>query len=99
MHNKNEILAFLKNNKSTLKKEYNLSKIGLFGSFARDEQTEKSDIDIILEFESETSDIYDKKAKLKQFLISRFNRNVDLCREKYIKPHIKDHVLKEAIYV
>jgi len=90
---------FLKEHKSTLKKEYNLSKIGLFGSFARDEQTEKSDIDIILEFESKTSNIYDKKIKLEQFLISRFNRNVDLCREKYIKPHIKEYVLKEAIYV
>jgi len=99
MYNKNDILMFLKEHKSTLKKEYNLSKIGLFGSFARDEQTEKSDIDIILEFESKTSNIYDKKIKLEQFLISRFNRNVDLCREKYIKPHIKDYVLKEAIYV
>jgi len=71
----------------------------LFGSFARNEQNEKSDIDILLEFQPGTENIYEKKAKLREFLRSYFHRNVDLCREKYIKPFIKDYLEKEIIYV
>ena len=99
MLNRDEILDFLRNHIYELKKEYNITKIGLFGSFARDEQTDKSDIDILLEFEPGTKDIFNKKSQLKIYLKSYFQRDVDLCREKYIKPYIKDYLDKEVIYV
>jgi len=51
MLSKNEILAFLSEHKVALFAEYQLVKIGLFGSFARNEITEESDIDIIVEFQ------------------------------------------------
>ena len=68
-------------------------------SFARNEQNEKSDIDLLLEFEPGTSDNYEKKNKLRAFLKASFKRDVDLCREKHIKPYVRDYLKKEAIYV
>lgn len=94
-----DIINFLSNNILDLKTEYQISKIGLFGSFARNEQDEKSDIDILLEFKPGTKNIHDKKTKLKEFLKSTFHRDVDLCREKYVKPFIKEYLDNEVIYV
>ncbi|MDZ7724075.1 MAG: nucleotidyltransferase family protein [candidate division KSB1 bacterium] len=99
MLDQKEIIDFLREQYPVLEKNYNISKIGIFGSFARNEEDDKSDIDIILEFEPGTRNIYEKKTDLKSFLQSRFHRNVDLCREKYIKPYIKNYIQKEAIYV
>jgi hypothetical protein len=76
-----------------------LAQLGLIGSFARGEQTEDSDIDLLVEFEPDTDDIFGKKMKLKDLLKASFDRDVDICREKYMKPYIKDYLLKEAIYV
>jgi hypothetical protein len=99
MLNKEMILDFLKNQSQYLKNNYHIQRIGLIGSFARDEQSETSDIDLLVEFEPEIDDIYDVKMKLKDYLKSNFHRDVDICREKYIKPYIKEYLLKEVIYV
>lgn len=99
MLNQNDIIDFLRLNIQELKTEYNISKIGIFGSFAKNEQNEFSDIDIILEFEPGTENIYDKKTKLREYLKRHFNRDIDLCREKYVKSYIKEYLDNEAIYV
>ena len=99
MLNKEIILNFLRENLHDLKANYRIIRIGLIGSFARDEQGEKSDIDLLVEFEPGTENIFDVKAKFKHFLKSKLGRDVDICREKYLKPFIKDYILKEAIYV
>lgn len=97
--NRNDITTFLSQCLPVLSKEYNVSKIGLFGSFARNEQNDSSDIDIILEFQEGTENIYEKKSRLREFLTNHFQRDVDLCREKYLKPYVKDYLQKEIIYV
>jgi len=99
MLNQNDIITFLSNQLPHLKAKYSISKIGLFGSFARNEQDDKSDIDILFEFKPGTQNVYEKKSKLKEFLGNYFQRDVDLCREKYIKPYVKDYLQNEAIYV
>jgi len=99
MLDRNDILTFLSDQLPNLKTEYNIQRIGLFGSFARNEQNDKSDIDILLEFKPGTKNIYETKSKLKNFLINYFKRDVDLCREKYIKPYVKDYLKNEVIYV
>lgn len=98
MFDRNAIVQFLKNNFDDLKVNYHILKIGLIGSFARDEQTDESDIDFLVEFELDTPDLYDLKIELKQYLKSNLNRDVDLCREKYLKPYVKESILKEVIY-
>jgi len=99
MLNKDIILDFLKSHFSELQSQYHVSDIGLVGSFARDEQTEDSDIDLIIEFEPGTDKIYDLKLSLKQYLQDNFDRDIDICRKKYLKPYIKEYLEKEAIYV
>jgi len=98
MIDSNKILYYLSSNKSRLEKEYHLVKIGIFGSIAREEQNDNSDIDLIVEFEENTPDLYSVKQRLKNEIQSIFNRPVDICREKYIKPFFKQQILSEAKY-
>lgn len=99
MVRKDEILSFLRERKGELFSEYQLVKIGLFGSYARDEATESSDIDLIVEFQPNTENLTEKKSKIKELVAQRFGRKVDICREKYIKPYFKVQILQSAIYV
>ncbi len=93
------ILNYLSQNKERFLKEYSLIKIGIFGSYARNENNEKSDIDIIVEFQDNTTDLSEKKFEIRKELQSKFNISVDICREKYIKPIFKQQIISEAIYV
>ncbi len=93
------ILNYLSENKDRLQKDYHLTKIGVFGSMARQEQTEKSDIDLIVEFEPNTPDLNSLKCQLKQEIQNKFNRSVDLCRLKYVKPIFKSLIQTEVRYV
>ncbi|WP_417915314.1 nucleotidyltransferase family protein [Candidatus Electronema sp. JM] len=99
MIDKYEIITFLNQYFSFFDTEYNVSKIGLFGSFARNEQSDNSDIDIIIEFKEGTENIYERKNALREFLSKHFQREVDLCREKYLKPYVRDYLKNEIIYV
>ena len=98
MH-KEDILGYIRQNKSQFRERFHIVKIGLFGSFARDEQTEQSDIDLIIELEEDTPHIYELKQALRDVLESQFNRPVEIAREKYLKPYAKNVILSEAMYV
>ena len=93
-----QIISYLSSNKERYKRDFHLTKIGLFGSYARGEQTDKSDIDLIVEFEEETENLYLLKQTLKREIQSQFQLPVDICREKYIKPVFKKQILSEVRY-
>jgi predicted nucleotidyltransferase len=99
MNTKTEILDFLKQNRKFLSETYHITKIGLFGSFAKDEQKEDSDVDLLIDIEEGTPNIHDLKLSLKRYLSNAFGRNVDLAREKYLKPYAKKYILKDVVYV
>lgn len=99
MINRSDILQLLRIDKVLFKEKYNVVKIGIFGSYSREEQTENSDIDIIVEFGESTEDLFDKKYDLREYLKTKLNKNIDLCREGAIKPLFKPMILKDAIYV
>ncbi len=99
MIQRQEVLNYLSNNKELFLKQFNIIKIGIFGSYSRNEQTENSDIDIIIEMPRGTEDIFEKKQQLKELLKSQFNCDVDICRERAIKPLFREMILKDAIYV
>jgi uncharacterized protein len=99
MTSKDHIINYLKENKERLKNQYHIVWIGLFGSYVRNEQNEMSDIDILLEFENNTQDIFLIKNNLKEEFQSHFNRPVDICREKYIKPIFREDILSQTVYV
>jgi predicted nucleotidyltransferase len=93
------ILNFLSENKLFLREQFHVVKIGIFGSFARNEQNPDSDIDILIEMENNVSNVYDLKWNLREFLKNQFQRDVDICNSKHIKPYAKNYILKDAIYV
>ncbi len=73
-------------------------KIGLFGSYARDEQKQESDIDIAIELKKDKKNIHIFFA-LKREIESLFHKQVDLGIESTLKPIVKKIVEKEIIYV
>lgn len=99
MLTKEHILSYLREKKVEFFSDYQLTKIGLFGSFARHQENQNSDIDIIVEFKPNTENLHDLKTNLKKDLSQKFNRQVDICREKFIKPYYKSDILNSAIYV
>ncbi|CAM4372037.1 nucleotidyltransferase family protein [Paenibacillus phoenicis] len=81
--------------KRFLMDRFYVSKIGLFGSFARDEQTETSDIDLLVEFSRPVGFEF---LDLKDYLESVFGREVDLVTPNAIKSYMKDEILSEVQY-
>jgi hypothetical protein len=68
--------------------------IGLFGSFARDEQTSSSDIDILVEFAPEKH-TFDNFMDVSFFLEELLGREVELVTPESLSPHIGPHIRKE----
>ena len=96
---KEDIVRFIRENRGYLKQQFHIKKIGIFGSFVRGEQREGSDIDLIIEFQENTSDIYEIKEKLREFFAEHFHTNVDIAREKYLKSFAKEIIAREIEYV
>ena len=98
MKTKDQILLFLAQNKDLFRDKFHIIRIGLFGSYARDEQNIDSDLDLLVEFEDNTQELYDLKLQIKDFFKDSLGIEVDICREKYIKTRIKSAILKETVY-
>ena len=99
MVTRSQIIQYLSANKQNISRKYRLKKLGIFGSYARNEQTPASDLDLLVEFEDNTPDLTDKKEFLRKEIQSVFHIPVDICREKYIKPIFRQQILSDAIYV
>ena len=93
-----QVLALIKNHKDDFHERYGIHRIGLFGSFARKEQTEASDVDIAIEMEPEKKNIHNFLA-FKRHLEKELGRKVDLGIEGAKKPEAKKFIEKEIIYV
>ena len=89
------VLNFLSSHKQLLKEKYDVEKIGLFGSYATDNQKESSDIDIIVQMPSD----FDKYYDLKEFLETKLEKRVHLGLEKNLRKLIENKVKNEIIYV
>lgn len=85
----------LKDLKPILEKNYKVKSIGLFGSFARNEANEDSDVDILVQF---SEDIGWEFVDLKQFLEENLERKVDLVTVEALKPELKEEILRDVIY-
>ncbi len=92
-----EILEYLSKNKEQFKKRYSVRKIGIFGSYARNEATPKSDIDIVVDLENATMF---GLAAIKNDIEDYFKTEVDIVqiRDK-MNRFLKKRIEKEAIYV
>ena len=95
--NKNEILNFLSSHKEEMQKKFGLVKIGLFGSYVRDNFSDKSDIDLAVEIKSQNK--FRSFFALKNYLEENFQKKVDLGIESTIKQRALKQIEKEIIYV
>lgn len=91
-----KIIELIRKNKDNLKNAYNIEKIGIFGSFAREDQNRLSDIDILVEFSEPIG--YFKFIELERFLEKVLGKKVDLATKNSLKLSIKEEVLKDTIY-
>jgi predicted nucleotidyltransferase len=90
-----EIKSTLKKHKIELESRFNVSKIGVFGSYAREEEANTSDIDILVDLNEPIGwEIID----LKEFLEEILEIEVDLVTVKALKPELSESILKEAVY-
>ncbi len=94
---KEEILKFLKEQKSYMFQHFGVRSIGLFGSYVRDEANVDSDIDIAVEIESDNK--FRSFFDLKYYLETHLKQRVDLGIESTLKPAAKRYIDKEIIYV
>jgi predicted nucleotidyltransferase len=78
-----------------LKEKYGVAAIELFGSYVRAEQTEKSDLDILITF-SKPYNLWEL-LDIKEFLRKKLKMTVDLVPKDSIKPMLKEQILQEAI--
>ncbi|WP_321778650.1 nucleotidyltransferase family protein [Sulfurimonas sp.] len=98
---KNIILNYLKNKKEELHKKYGIVSLGLYGSYARDEATDKSDIDIFYERDSnfELDSGLEFMNINKQLADDLHVSKVDFVSLAFMNPIIKHYAKKDFIYV
>jgi len=89
-----EIKRQLRALEPTLKERFKVKSLEIFGSFVRGEQTEKSDIDILVTFYT-PYDLWEF-LDLKEFLAKKLHRKVDLVPRDAVKSIIRDKILQEA---
>ena len=93
---KTEILNKLSKNKSYIEETFEVEKIGLFGSYAKDKQTEDSDIDIYVEFKHKT---FDNLAGLWNYLEELYHKRIDIFhKHKNNNKVIISNIQKDVIY-
>jgi predicted nucleotidyltransferase len=86
----------LQNIKPVLVDKFHVSRIGYFGSFANGRQTEKSDLDLLVEFSQPVGWEF---FTLEKFLEQEFGIPVDLVTKNALKERIKDSILNQVIYI
>ncbi len=88
-------LEILRSHEKEIKEKFGIRKIGIFGSFARGEQKETSDVDVLVEFEKPT---FDNFMNLAFFLEDIFQRKVDLVTSNSLSPYIGPYVKAEVVW-
>lgn len=92
-----EIKQWLLLHKSMLEERYQVKELGVFGSYVRKEQTEASDVDVLVEF-SETPSLL-KFVNLENYLSDNLGVKVDLVHKGGLKPRLGERILAEVVYL
>jgi hypothetical protein len=95
---KRPVFGKLQNAIPVIRTRYGVRRIGIFGSFARSEQTRSSDVDVLVEF-ADGQATFDNFMQLVYFLEDLFNRKVDLLTVGSIDKYIRSRVESEVIWV
>lgn len=94
---RDEAISTLRSHLPTMRRDYCVRRLALFGSTARDEAQDDSDIDILVDFEMGPT--FDSFMGLKLFLEDHLGRRVDLVTPDALKPRMRPVVEREAVDV
>lgn len=93
---KNTVVKKIEAVAPAIRAQFGVTKIGIFGSFARGEQTKSSDVDVLVDFAQGYATLHNFMG-LSEYLETLFRRKVDLLIEpsisKYIRPYIEQDVI------
>ncbi len=87
--------AKLAKQRGELREKYKVKKLELFGSYVRGEQKEKSDLDVLVEFEEPVSLL--ELVGAENYLSELLGIKIDLVPKKDLRPELKDRILSEAV--
>ena len=90
-------LNLLRKHRKEIEIQYHVSYLGIFGSYIRDEQTESSDLDLLVEF-SKTPSLF-RFIQLENYLSELLEVKVDLVMKKALRPNMGKEILREVIEV
>ncbi|WP_036096438.1 nucleotidyltransferase family protein [Leptospira weilii] len=93
---RDQVLDNIRKNLRTIK-SFGIESIGIFGSVARNENNQESDLDVLVNFR-EGQLTLDSYMDLKFYLENLFNCKVDLVTKSSIKPYFKEKILQEVVY-
>lgn len=96
--NGKEIIKILRQNYKVISNTYGVVSIAVFGSYAKNKQKKRSDIDIFVELK-EKYKTFDNFMELKFFLEKIVGRKIDLLIKESIREELKQRIFKEAVYV
>ena len=96
MLNSDKILKIINENQRYIKK-FGVKSIGLFGSYATNNQKSESDIDLLVEFKKGKK-TFDNYMDLKFYLENLFECNIDLVVKEALKVDLKSNILKSVKY-
>ena len=82
----------------TIQDQFGVIRIGLFGSFVREEQTSNSDVDILVELMEDYNTLRNF-ISLADYLETMFNHKVDLITVQGLDPYIRPYVEKEVFWI
>ena len=94
VHSKSEVLDLLRQNDARIR-SYAVSRLGLFGSFAKGSPRQDSDVDLLVEFEAGKK-TFRNFMSLAFFLEELFRRKVELVTPESISPCMREAILREA---
>ncbi|PKL40552.1 MAG: nucleotidyltransferase [Spirochaetae bacterium HGW-Spirochaetae-1] len=92
-----EIVNTLRSSKKYMQDTYNITKLGVFGSFARGDERADSDVDILVEFALTPG--MKEFFGVEEYIENLLKRKIDLVREKGIRPELKENILSEVIFI
>lgn len=78
--------------------ELGVSRIGLFGSYVRNEQTDDSDIDILIEF-NEGKGSYTNLLRIHDLLEDHLGKEIEIVTINGLSPYIGPHILEEVVFI
>jgi len=94
-----EIKQIMSQCKPIVQEKYKVRELGIFGSYLRGEQTEESDIDVLVEFEPEFRFGLITFCELEAYLTEVIGVKVDLVMKQGLKPRIGKRILSEVVYL